>query len=258
MRFTNEPDFVRVYYDPPGATDLHLVSVKNVEFEVIRANTQGGASISADLEVSITSPGALDTLMRLEEDLLEDAHNFSRGGCFPGVENRMLLHRVRAASNKSTNSVSVVTRLRFLNGKHGDRLRSLAKHDRVRANIALMGLKLSRGDVFPVWRATRIEDIVEPPSVDSLSAEPPEPPVVAAEQVHEDTTEPESEESDTDESDKRKETEDDALVPPAPTKPPLARESRLKRLRDELVLDIQTKFNLELGGSDEDEEGEGH
>jgi len=180
MRFSVDNDFVRVYYDPPGASDLHLLCVKNVEFTVLRSHhekdvIQGKTSVViADLDVSVTNSAALESLMRLEDALREGVQKLCH------VENRVLLHRVRFArnANKNNNKISdVVTRLRFLNGRNGTHiLEGLRENDTATANIALMGLKLSCGDVLPVWRATYVDapssETDAPPSSETVAPPP--------------------------------------------------------------------------------------
>ena len=180
MRFSVDNDFVRVYYDPPGASDLHLLCVKNVEFTVLRSHhekdvIQGKTSVViADLDVSVTNSAALESLMRLEDALREGVQKLCH------VENRVLLHRVRFARNANKNNAvisDVVTRLRFLNGRNGTHiLEGLRENDTATANIALMGLKLSCGDVLPVWRATYVDapssETDAPPSSETVAPPP--------------------------------------------------------------------------------------
>lgn len=262
MRFTVEPDFVRVYYDPPGTDDLHLISVKNVRFTVLRSRRNASSGLAADLDVSVSDN--LDALMGLEDVLREDVQAFissDNDGRFPsgGIENRMLLHRVQAPHQ-------IVTRLRFLGGRFGELVADLAAGESAVANIALMGLKISRGEIFPVWRVTRmaaienqapITSVAQPPQPDSEpdDEEEPEPTDKGPtnnEDHHEDHHEDGNEDCEHDDGnedgnedceheDGNEDCEHELGEVIEEEEP--SREVMLRRLRDELVSDIDAKFD---------------
>jgi hypothetical protein len=155
LNITLERDFVRIHFGK------YFMCVKDVIFKVRRVHRGcgSGAAILSDVDVVLEDDFTLQTFTEIEEKIRDhfdsDASIKHR---FPDLEGRMLMNRV------STNKV-VVTRLRFLDSKPASvsqMLLNIKSEDRVRANIALMGVKHVRGEVFPVWRVISGSIMIEP------------------------------------------------------------------------------------------------
>lgn len=167
MNITLDRDFARIY------CGKYLLCVKDVVFNVRRVHRNGsgsGSAIISDVDVVIEDDNTLQTFTDIEENIRECFEN-DEGikHRFPDLEGRMLM-------NKISKNKMIVTRLRFLDSKPASvsqMLVSLKNEDRVRANIALMGIKHVRGDVFPVWRVISGYIVLEPDGVASSEDEWP-------------------------------------------------------------------------------------
>ncbi len=156
MNITLDRDFARIY------CGKYLLCVKDVVFNVRRVHRRGagsGSAIISDVDVVIEDDNVLQIFTDIEENIRECFEN-DEGirHRFPDLEGRMLM-------NKISKNKMIVTRLRFLDSKPASvshMLVSLKNEDRVRANIALMGIKHVRGDVFPVWRVISGSIVLEP------------------------------------------------------------------------------------------------
>jgi hypothetical protein len=161
MNITLDRDFARIY------CGKYLLCVKDVVFRVRRVHRGGGcgtgAAILSDVDAVIEDDDMLQTFTEIEEKIRD---TFENDTCikhrFPNLEGRVLLNRI------STNKV-IVTRLRFLDSKPASvsqELIGMMRDDRMRASIALMGIKHVRGDIFPVWRVINGAIKAEPEDVE--------------------------------------------------------------------------------------------
>jgi len=167
MNITLDRDFARIY------CGKYLLCVKDVVFSVRRVHRHGsgsGSAIVSDVDVVIEDDNTLHTFTDIEENIRECFDNDETIRYrFPDLEGRMLM-------NKISKNKMIVTRLRFLDSKPASvsqMLVNLKSEDRVRANIALMGIKHIRGDVFPVWRVISGSIVLEPDGVASSEDEWP-------------------------------------------------------------------------------------
>lgn len=166
MNITLDRDFARIY------CGKYLLCVKDIVFRVRRVHRGGGggcggggtgAAILSDVDAVIEDDDMLQTFTEIEEKIRD---TFENDSCikhrFPDLEGRVLLNRI------STNKV-IVTRLRFLDSKPASvsqELIGMMRDDRMKASIALMGIKHVRGDVFPVWRVINGAIKAEPEDVE--------------------------------------------------------------------------------------------
>lgn len=156
LSFVNEQDFVRVY-----TNDNKLICIKNLSLEVVNIKTLKMSRapvptkltdwVVADVTTMIEDKLTTDTIVRLEGVLKELSYKFCQDDKFPLIEDRVLIYRL-------TRDGKFKARFKFLHSEEFTPLmNTISNEDIINTKIALLGLKLFKGEIFPVWRVMSMD-----------------------------------------------------------------------------------------------------